>query len=81
MWKWKLCFPGGSASKESPCSVRDLGSIPGLGFGEGIGYPLQYAGLENSMDSVVGHDWATLTFTVGPWSIKYILAIYLKHED
>ena len=30
----------------------DLGSIPGLGRspGEGKGYPLQYSGLENSMD-------------------------------
>ena len=31
--------------------VRDLSSIPELGRspGEGIGYPLQYSGLENSM--------------------------------
>ena len=48
-------FPCGSASKESACNVGDLGSIPGLGRspGEGKGYPLQYSGLENSMDSVV----------------------------
>ena len=48
-------FPGGSAGKESACSVRDLGSIPGLGIspGEGNSYPLQYPGLENSMDSIV----------------------------
>ena len=47
-------FPGGSAGKESACSVRDLGSIPGLGIspGEGNSYPLQYPGLENSMDSI-----------------------------
>ena len=45
-------FPGGSADKESACSVGDLGSIPGLGRspGEGKGYPLQYSGLENPMD-------------------------------
>ena len=45
-------FPGGSAGEESPCNVRNLGSIPGLGRspGEGNGYPLQYSGLENSMD-------------------------------
>ena len=32
-----------------------LGSIPGLGRspGEGKGYPLQYSGLENSMDYTV----------------------------
>ena len=34
---------------------RDLGLIPGLGRspGEGKGYPLQYSGLENSMDCIV----------------------------
>ena len=38
-------MPGGSGSKESPCSARDLGSIPGSGRypGEGHGYPLQYS--------------------------------------
>ena len=48
-------FPGGSASKESACNVGDLGSIPGLGQspGKGNGYPLQYSGLENSMDCIV----------------------------
>ena len=47
-------FPGGSAGKESTCDVGDLGSIPGLGRtpGEGNSYPLQYSGLENSMDSI-----------------------------
>ena len=52
-------FPCGSAGKESSCNVGDLGLIPGLGRspGEGKGYPLQYAGLENSMGSqIVGHD-------------------------
>ena len=36
-------------------NVGDLGSIPGLGKspGEGKGYPLQYSGLENSMDCIV----------------------------
>ena len=52
-----LCegFPCGSAGKESACNAGDLGSIPGLGRspGEGKGYPLQYSGLENSMDSIV----------------------------
>ena len=45
-------FPGGSDGKESACNVGDLGSIPGLGRspGEGIGNPLQYSCLENSMD-------------------------------
>ena len=48
-------FPGGSAGKESTCNAGDMGSIPGLGrsSGEGNGYPLQYSGLENSMDCIV----------------------------
>ena len=48
-------FPCGSAGKESACNVGDLGLIPGLGRspGEGKGYPLQYSGLENSMDCIV----------------------------
>ena len=39
----------GSDGKESTCSVRDLGSIPGLGrFSEaGHGNALQYSCLEN----------------------------------
>ena len=47
-----LGFPCGSAGKESARSVGDLGLIPGLGRspGGGKGYPLQYSGLENSMD-------------------------------
>ena len=50
-----LDFPCGSAGKESVCNAGDLGSIPGLGRcpGEGNGYPLQYFGLENSMDCIV----------------------------
>ena len=50
-----LGFPGGSDGKESTCSAEDLGSIPELGRspGEGNGYPLQYSGLEKSMDCVV----------------------------
>ena len=45
-------FPGGSDSKESTCSVGDLGSIPGLRrtLGEGNGCPLQYSCLENPTD-------------------------------
>ena len=52
--KWKG-FSGGSAGEESSCNARDLGLIPGLGRspGEGKGCPLQYSGLENSMDFIV----------------------------
>ena len=46
--------------KTLPANVGDLGSIPGLGRspGEGNSYPLQYSGLENSMDR--GAWWATV---------------------
>ena len=44
-----------SVGKESACYAGNSGSIPGLGRspGEGKGYPLQYSGLENSMDRTV----------------------------
>ena len=54
MWRG---YAGGSAGKETTCSVEDLGLIPGLGRspGEGNGYPLQFSGLENSMDCIIVH--------------------------
>ena len=50
-------FPSVSAGKKSVCNAGDLGLIPGLGrsAGEGNGYPLQYSGLENSMECIVVH--------------------------
>ena len=50
-----LGFSCGSAGKEFPCNVGDLGLIPGLGRspGEGKVYPLQHSGLENSMGCIV----------------------------
>ena len=51
--------PGGSEGKEFALNVGDLGSISGLGrsTGEENVYPLQYSGLESSMDHIVhgGH--------------------------
>ena len=48
-------FSCSSGSKESACTMGDLGSIPGLGRspGEGKGYPLQHSGLKNSMDCII----------------------------
>ena len=48
-------FSDNSVGKESACSAGDPRLIPGLGRypGEGKGYPLQYSGLENSMDCIV----------------------------
>ena len=56
-------FSCGSAGKESPCNVGDLGLIPGLGRspGEGKGYPLQYSVLENSMDCPWGRKESDMT--------------------
>ena len=52
--------------KNPPCNVGDLGLIPGLGRSprEGKGCPLQYSGLENSMDSIVlgvAKNWTRLS--------------------
>ena len=48
-------FPHSSVGKESTCNAGDPGLISGLGrpAGEGIGYPLQYSGLENFTDYIV----------------------------
>ena len=61
-----LDLPCSSIGKESACNVGDLGSIPGLGRspGKGKGYPLQYSGLENSMDCIihgVAKSWTQLS--------------------
>ena len=61
-------FPSGSDSKESACNVGDPGLIPGLGraLGEGIGYPLQYSCLKNSIDK--GAWWATVHGVAKGWT-------------
>ena len=48
-------FPDSSVGKESAFNSGDPSSVLGLGrsTGEGIGYPLQYSGLDNSMDCIV----------------------------
>ena len=59
----KLGFPGGTVVMNPPASAgdaRDVGLIPGLGKSPGVGNgnPLQYFGLENSMDRRAW--WATV---------------------
>ena len=59
-------FPHRSVGKESIYNAGDPGSIPGSGrsSGEGKDYPLQYSGLENSMDHIVygvTKSWAQLS--------------------
>ena len=50
--------------------MGDLGSIPWLGRAprEGKGYPLQYSGLENSMDCIEldTTEWLLLSLSGGP---------------
>ena len=48
-------FPGGSVVKNPLADAGDASSIPGSGKspGKGKGHPLQYYGLENSMDCIV----------------------------
>ena len=79
-----LGFPCGSAAKESTCNVWDLGLIPGLGRspGEGKGYPLQYSGLENSVQSMgsqrVRHNWVTFTLNYQGYAWNNNI---LRHTD
>ena len=51
-----MVLPDSSIGKESACNAGDPGSILGSGRspGEVIGSPLQYSGLENSMDESMG---------------------------
>ena len=55
----KIGLPGGSADKESACNAGDPSLIPGLrkSPGEWKGYPLQYFGLENSLDCIAPKNW------------------------
>ena len=69
-------FPDSSVGKESACNAGDPGSIPGFGKspGEGKGYPLQYSGLENSMDSPWGRKESD---TTEPLSLS-LLTLYIS---
>ena len=59
-------LPYGSDGEKSACNAGDLGLILGLGRspGEGKGYPLQYSGLENSIDRSLVDD--------SPWGHKRV---------
>ena len=76
-------FPCGSGGKESTCNAGDLGSIPGLGRspGEGKGYPLQYSGLENSMDYIV-HGVAKSRTQLSNFHFHFVfIALYLQFPN
>ena len=84
-------FPGGSLGKESARNAGDLGSIPGLerSPGEGKDYPLQYSGLQNSMERVVHgvaksrtrqSDFHLLTYLLGEEiSLSRIIVFVKRH--
>ena len=80
-WAFETYFPGGSAGKESTCNAGDLGLIPGLGRspGEGKGYPLQYSGLENSMNHTVSHKESDTTERLSHRSQKDL--VFALRED
>ena len=73
-------FVRGSAGKESACKAEDVGSVPGLGRfpREGKVYPVQYSGLENSMDSPgsMGHKESDTTERLS-LSFKYIIVFII----
>ena len=74
-----------SDSKESACNAEDLGSIPGLGRspGEGIGYPLQYSDLENSMACTV-HGVAKSRSRLSNFhffTFYYVMAIHSEDKE
>ena len=84
LYYWiKVGFPSSSTGKESACNAGDLGLIPGLGRSPAArkSYPLQYSGLENSMDCIVlglqrvRHDWATFTITFKV--VRVVITIYI----
>ena len=64
--------------------MRDLDAIPGLekSPGEGKGYPLQYSGLENSMDCIVhgGPKELDTTERLSLSGIKIVKTVYNKSQ-
>ena len=68
-------LPGGSVVKNPPANAGNSGSIPDLGksAGEGNGNPLQYSGLENSMDCI----WlSNFHFSLSDMDYSSFLEIY-----
>ena len=62
-----LDFPYNSVGKESACNAGDPSSIPWLrrSAGEGLIYPLQFSGLDNSMVCIVhgvAKSWTRLSY-------------------
>ena len=62
--------------------MGDLGFIPGLGIslGEGKGYPLQYSGLENSMDCIVHGVTESLTRLINNYHKNHLVESILTEQ-
>ena len=77
-----LGFLGSLAGKEFAGNVGDPGLISGLGRspGEGKGYPLQYSGLENSMDNIV-HGVTKSWTRVSNFHFPYHIDNGIKNQD
>ena len=58
--------------------MGNLGSIPGLGRspGEGNGYPLQYSGLENSVDCTEFMGVAKIRTQLSDFHFHFIFCIH-----
>ena len=74
--KVRLGFPCASAGKKSASNAGDLASISGLGrsAGERNSYPLQYSGLENSIDCIVHGVAKSWTWQKLNWTDFYLWA-------
>ena len=74
-----MSFLGGASGKESDCNAGDRGSVPELGRlpGEGNGYPLQYACLENFTDRGA---WWTTEHGVIKSQTQLTLSLYNIHN-
>ena len=74
---WSDLAAAATAGKESTCNVGDLGLISALGrsLGEGKSYPLQYSGLENSMDSPWGRKESDMTEPLSLWLFTFIVTL------
>ena len=82
----KAGFPGCSDGKESACSERGLGSIPGLGRSPEKGMATHSSilacripwtedpsGLQSIRSQMVKHDWATFTFPFHTCKVCWVL--------
>ena len=72
-----------SAGKESACNAGDLGLIARLGRSprEGNCYPLQYSGLENSIDCIVHEVTKSWTRRVSFTSVSAYVFLWFGKEQ